>query len=65
MKNIKKSSEEDFLKYILYWNYLTPKSSFTFAFKASPLRSFATIFPFASKIKVAGIDCTFYCFAIG
>ena len=57
--------KEDFFKNVLCYDYFTPKSSFTFAFKASPLKSFATIFPFASKIKVAGIDCTLYCLAIG
>lgn len=33
--------------------------------KASPLKSFATTFPDASRINVAGIDSTLYCAAIG
>jgi hypothetical protein len=36
-----------------------------FALNSSPLKSFATTFPDASRIKVAGIDSTLYCFAIG
>ena len=36
-----------------------------FALNLSPLKSLATTFPEASKIKVAGIDCTSYCAAIG
>ena len=45
--------------------YLAFKSSIIFAFKAAPFKSLATMVPVASKIKVAGIDCTLYCFAIG
>ena len=41
------------------------KSSKTFAFNSSPLKSFATIFPEASNKKVVGICSTLYSFAIG
>ncbi|SHG40881.1 hypothetical protein SAMN05444372_105231 [Flavobacterium micromati] len=35
------------------------------ALSSSPRKSFATTLPDASRIKVAGIDCTLYCAAIG
>ncbi len=35
------------------------------ALSASPLKSFATIVPEASRMKVAGMDSTLYCLAIG
>jgi hypothetical protein len=41
------------------------KSSNILALSASPRKSFATTFPDASRIKVAGIDSTLYCAAIG
>ncbi len=36
-----------------------------FALSSSPLKSCATTFPDLSRIKVAGIDSTLYCLAIG
>lgn len=41
------------------------KSSKIFALNSGPLKSCATTFPDESRIKVAGIDSTLYCFAIG
>jgi hypothetical protein len=40
--------------------YYFDKSSSIFARSSSPLKSFATTFPEASSIKVAGMDCTSY-----
>ena len=42
-----------------------PNVSFILAFNSSPLRFLAIIFPFASKIKVAGMPSTSYSIAIG
>lgn len=53
------------LDFIYKVSYLTPNNSFTLAFNSSPLRFLATIFPFASKINVAGIPSTLYSKAIG
>lgn len=55
---------EIFLFYAEYWYYLA-KSSKIFALNSGPLKSWATTFPVASSIKVAGIDSTLYCLAIG
>ena len=41
------------------------KSSLILALSSSPLKSFATTFPEASSIKVAGMDSTPYCLAMG
>ncbi len=46
-------------------NYYLVNSSTIFALSSFPLKSFATTLPVASRIKVAGIDCTLYCAAIG
>lgn len=54
----------DFLFYRGKYDYFA-RSSIIFALSASPLKSFATIVPDASRMKVAGIDCTLYCAAIG
>jgi len=45
--------------------YYFAKSSRIFALNSGPLKSCATTLPDASSIKVAGIDSTPYCFAIG
>lgn len=41
------------------------KSDLILAFNSSPLKFFATIFPFSSKINVEGISSTLYNLAIG
>ena len=65
LNKIKKISQGDFFYFRMVFYYLALKSSSTFAFNSSPLKSFATIFPEASNIKVVGICCTSYCLAIG
>lgn len=50
---------------LLLNDYFAFKSSVILAFNSAPLKSFATTVPEASKINVAGIDSTLYCFAIG
>ena len=65
LNKIKKISLGDFFYFRLSIYYLTLKSSKTFAFNSSPLKSFATILPEASNKKVVGICSTLYCFAIG
>lgn len=60
----KKSPRGRFFVYFEYRYYLA-KSSNIFALNSGPLKSCATTFPDASRIKVAGIDSTPYCFAIG
>jgi len=50
---------------VLFFYFDLAKSSIILALNSSPRKSWATIFPDASRIKVAGIDSTLYCLAIG
>jgi hypothetical protein len=64
LNKIKKISAWEILIIFKKSNYLA-KSSMILALSSSPRKSFATTLPDASRIKVAGIDCTLYCAAIG
>ena len=52
-----------FVFYCIYLDFA--RSSIILALNSGPLKSCATILPDASSIKVAGIDSTLYCLAIG
>nr|WP_281635216.1 hypothetical protein [Flavobacterium marginilacus] len=64
MNKIKNLHKGDFLFFTSKKDYF-PSNSMIFALSSAPLKSCTTTFPDLSSMKVAGIDSTLYCFAIG